>query len=80
MFGACQAKRDTKLKTFLGIIVDLKLCWKPHTEYIKSEPSKVISKVIRIENVLHIYKKVGFITIYCVEFGKITDLYRFQLK
>lgn len=38
---------------FLGVIIDSKLCWKPHIEYIKSKVSKFIDIPYKTRDLLN---------------------------
>ena len=45
--------------TFLGVIVDHKLCWKPHIDYVRAKSISVISRVRDMLNTKSLH------TLYC---------------
>ena len=47
---------------FLGVILDHKLCWKPHTDYVKSKLSKSISVIRKASPILN---PSSLHTLYC---------------
>ena len=54
-------KRVSEIR-FLGIIVDNKLCWKPHINYIKSKISKSIAVLYKVKDFLN---QVSLYNLYC---------------
>ena len=64
MFGNCKSNNQVHVKidsvtiervyvnTFLGVIIDHKLCWKPHTKHIQSKVSRSISVQSKAKHVL----------------------------
>lgn len=65
VFGGRQANCDIKLNLngieiervsetkFLGVIIDHKLCWKPHIEYIKRKLSKSVAVLHKVKDLLN---------------------------
>ena len=47
---------------FLGVIIDDKLCWKPHINNVKTEMSKTIAILYKTKDVLN---KMSLYTLYC---------------
>ena len=68
-----EIERVTEVK-FLGVVIDHKLTWKPHVNYIKGKISKTIAILYKSRNILN-YKALHIIyclhillyTSYCVE-------------
>ncbi len=54
-------ERVSKIK-FLGIIIDNKLCWKPHINYIKTKISKSIAVLYKVKDFLN---QASLYTLYC---------------
>uniref|UniRef100_A0A671WXI2 Reverse transcriptase domain-containing protein n=1 Tax=Sparus aurata TaxID=8175 RepID=A0A671WXI2_SPAAU len=54
-------ERVSEIK-FLGIIIDNKLCWKPHINYIKTKISKSIAVLHKVKDFLN---QVSLYTLYC---------------
>ncbi len=49
--------------TFLGVIIDHKLCWKSHINHVKTKMSKSIAILNRIKHILN--EKTIYIYTYC---------------
>ncbi len=50
----------------LGVIIDHKLCWKPHINHVKTKMSKSIAILNRIKHILNEKKKLYIYSIYCI--------------
>lgn len=74
VFGNCKNKIDIKLiidhieiervheNKFLGVILDHKLCWKPHIEFVRAKIAKNISVINKVK---HILNPQSLHTLYC---------------
>ena len=61
MINDVEIERVTEIK-FLGVIIDNKLCWKPHINYIKAKTSNSIAILYKVEDLLN---QASLCTLYC---------------
>lgn len=63
VFGNCKSNQKAQIQiegvnlrvnenTFLGVIIDEKICWKPHIKYIKTKLSRSIAVLARAKHIL----------------------------
>lgn len=61
MINDVEIERVSEIK-FLGVIIDNKLCWKPHITYIKAKMSKSIAILYKVKDLLN---QKSLYTLYC---------------